>query len=460
MKDVLYTLVHVMKAKGLIEKKTILQQLKGNKEAEAALNLAFNPFMITGIAKKKLSKRLDPVKPVQESGRKSLLGNINKDTPRVQDIELNFNSLIDYFAMYHTGTDDDIRNVQTFIRNCILYYSLDVEETIALEDIITKTITLGIAVKSINEVFDNIIPTFDCMLGTKLQDCEKDLIGKEVTVTEKLDGNRCICVVNTIINGQDNSIDQNINFYSRNGKEIEGLDSVRQCMKVLPDGVYDGELLGRDFNDTQSTLRTKGTKEDVVYNIFDYIDSVSDFFSKEKQVGKPYVARRADLNSIFEKYGIDRYVGSYVKIVPVLETLIYDKDRIMEHHDFIKSRGGEGVMLNVDSAYYTKDRTKDLVKVKAMKTCDIRCIGIENGTGRLENTLGFIICEYKGYEVRVGSGFDDASRDYYYNNQDKIINHLVEVQYFEETTNDNGTVSLRFPVFLQVRNDKDEESYN
>ena len=95
-----------------------------------------------------------------------------------------------------------------------------------------------------------------------------------------------------------------------------------------------------------------------------------------------------------------------------------------------------------------------------MKTCDVRCIGIEPGEGRLSNTLGYIICEYKGYEVRVGSGFDDATRAYYFNHQDEIVNHLVEIQYFEETKNQDETVSLRFPVFLQVRDDKDEESYN
>lgn len=461
MKDILQTLIRITKTRGLIEKKNILATLKGDKEAELALNLAFNPFLITGIAKKKLSKRLEPIQPSQPSGRKSLLSMLPKDAPRIQSIDLNFESLTSYFALYHTGTDDDIRNIQTFIRNCILEYKLDVEDTITLEDIITKSLTLGIAVKSINEVCGRIIPTFDCMLGSKLDDCEKVLYNQEVTITEKLDGNRCICVVQTMLNGQDNSVEQNINFYSRNGKEIEGLDAVRECMKQLPDGVYDGELLADDFNNTQSTLRTQGTKEGVVYNIFDFVYQIEDFFNSElKEVGEPYYNRRKVLEDIFSKNGEKGYVGKFVKLVPAMNTIIYDKDEVMKYHNQIKEKHGEGVMLNITSSKYIKDRTKNLVKVKAMKTCDLRCVGIENGTGRLADTLGYIVCEYKGYEVRVGSGFDDASRDYYFKNQDAIVNHIVEVQYFEETTNDNDTVSLRFPVFLQVREDKDEESYN
>ena len=40
-------------------------------------------------------------------------------------------------------------------------------------------------------------------------------------------------------------------------------------------------------------------------------------------------------------------------------------------------------------------------------------------------------------------------------------NHLVEVQYFEESKDKKtGDLSLRFPVFKRVRDDKTEVSYD
>lgn len=465
MKGILSNLVEVIDTSGTIAKKQVLGRYKADKEMGLALNLAFNPFLVTGIASKKLSK--DITAPIQQpsSGRKSLLGGASHKEEGVVDIDLTFESLLIFFTNRHTGTDNDILSIQRFMSKAIKEFNLSFREAKVLEDIITKSLTLGINVKSINEIWETkLIPTFECQLGTKLEDCEKLLEGKYIMVTEKLDGNRCICVVESYYNEQISEMECTAQFFSRNGKEIEGLESIGSVMKTLPDGVYDGELIADDFNQTQSIIRTQGTKNNLVYNIFDYVASAEDFFdSSKKEVGGRYEDRRNKLNEIFQKYGTeDGYIGAYknVKNVPVLGHFIYNKESVMRYHDMIKSQGGEGVMINVDDAPYIKDRTKLLVKVKAMKTCDVMCKGIENGDGRLANTLGFIVCDYKGYELRVGSGFDDASRDYYYKNPDKIVNHLVEVQYFEETTNQDGTVSLRFPVFLQVRDDKDEESYN
>lgn len=449
MKQILQTLNEIINQKGLIAKKELLSTLKDNEEAIVALNLAFNPFIITGIAKKKLNKIVTP----------KLIRN---------ELETSFSSLSDYFKSNHTGTDNDIYIIQLFIIDCIRKFNLNDAEINILNDIITKSLTLGIAVKSINEVLGNIIPTFNCMLGSKLEDCKKELQGQEVAVTEKLDGNRCITTIKFNKIGTNDfgepEFEKEIHSFSRNGKEIEGLDAIHQTMSKLPSGVYDGELLAEDFNATQSTLRTKGTKTNLVYNIFDYVSDLDEFFDDSiTETSHDYNYRREQLNKLYMMFG-DPYrlfmLGDYVKIVPVLGQFIYDEEKVMQYHDMIKAEGGEGVMLNITSAGYIKDRTKKLVKVKCMKTCDLKCISIENGTGRLENTLGNIICEYKGYEVKVGSGFDDEARQYYYNNPDKIVNHIVEVQYFEETTNDNGTLSLRFPVFLKVRDDKDEESYN
>ena len=115
-------------------------------------------------------------------------------------------------------------------------------------------------------------------------------------------------------------------------------------------------------------------------------------------------------------------------------------------------------MINTDKPYEFK-RSKVLQKLKVMSTCDLRVIGFEEGDGKLKGTLGKIICNYKGFDLGVGSGFSEAMRDEVWNNQDKYLSKISEIQYFEETNNDEGGLSLRFPVFKQWRFDKEEESY-
>jgi DNA ligase-1 len=115
-------------------------------------------------------------------------------------------------------------------------------------------------------------------------------------------------------------------------------------------------------------------------------------------------------------------------------------------------------MVNINSAPYSFKRTKNLLKVKTMKEVDLMIVGFEEGSGRLTGTLGRITVEYKGNEVGV-SGFTDAERKFFWENQDDLMGRVVCVQYFEETKNANGGVSLRFPVFKELREEGKEVSY-
>ena len=61
----------------------------------------------------------------------------------------------------------------------------------------------------------------------------------------------------------------------------------------------------------------------------------------------------------------------------------------------------------------------------------------------------------------MGSGFTDEERSYYWNNQDKIIGRVIEVKYKETTTDKKtGLESLQFPVYVGLRENGKEVSYN
>ena len=119
----------------------------------------------------------------------------------------------------------------------------------------------------------------------------------------------------------------------------------------------------------------------------------------------------------------------------------------------------EGIMVNLDKPYICK-RSDSILKVKVMSTCDIRVIGFEEGTGKYEGKLGALVVDYKGFNCGVGSGFTDADRTYIWDNKEEYLGSIIEVQYFEESKNAQGGISLRFPIFKKLRTDKSAPSYN
>ena len=59
-----------------------------------------------------------------------------------------------------------------------------------------------------------------------------------------------------------------------------------------------------------------------------------------------------------------------------------------------------------------------------------------------------VYIEHKGHIVKVGSGFSQEQRIKYMSSD--IIGKTITVQYFEETNNDKGGISLRFPTVKHI----------
>lgn len=117
-------------------------------------------------------------------------------------------------------------------------------------------------------------------------------------------------------------------------------------------------------------------------------------------------------------------------------------------------------MINICDAPYEFKRTKNLLKVKKFNSCDLRVIDLECGTNANSDRLGAFICEYKNDNiVKVGTGISQELRIEIWNNKEKYIGKIIEVSYFEETTNQKGGISIRFPTFKDFRPEKSEPNY-
>lgn len=399
---------------GKNDKIKIIKQNKDNELFIECLKFLLDSDIVTGLSKKKIKKRV------------AVMGY------RLETME----EAMEYLKHHNSGRDSDIAMIKDFCdrqEGCKLF----------CEGLFTKSLKIGVDVKGVNKAIPNLIPSFDIMLGSK---GELDKLPKGMKfVTEKYDGVRCFTQIR----------DGRIIMKSRQNKVFEGLVDIENAIADLGlDNVcLDGELLAIDspyetvYKDTMKIVSTKDKeKHGVKYMLFDIIP-LSEFDNKEGKM--KYSDRRAWLNTIKE--------SRFINVAPILYKGT-DIDEVLKVLDECRGNGAEGCMINTDKPYEFK-RSKVLQKLKVMSTCDLRVIGFEEGDGKLKGTLGKIICNYKGFDLGVGSGFSEAMRDEIWNNQDKYLGKISEIQYFEQTNNDEGGLSLRFPVFKQWRFDKEEESY-
>lgn len=405
------------------------------------------------------SKKTEKVKIFKDNERNILLGNLlkfllssytitgisvkklSKNLVHTTENTLDFPSLLEYLKENNTGRDVDIATAQA----TILKYPEAEREM--CRQIVTKSLKLGVDAKTVNSVYGKgFIPVFDVQLGTPLDKVK--LKGNEyIYISQKMNGTRCV-----YYNGR---------LYSRSGKEFTGLDHIITDIQKfnLPDLVFDGELIRKNKDGKSDSENFQiGTgianskdvdKSCLEYVIFDCLPK-NEFMAGESLF--KYGWRKKYLTDIIAKEIKDNDIEN-LRIVPMWYEGT-DHSQIQKWLDYAEETDKEGVILNLNTTYKCK-RTKELIKVKCFYDCDIKCVDIEQGTGKNANTLGSILCEYKNNIVKVGSGFTDEMRNYYWNNPNEIIGKIVTVKYKEETQNKDGSYSLQFPVFQTVRFDKD-----
>ena len=215
----------------------------------------------------------------------------------------------------------------------------------------------------------------------------------------------------------------------------------------------DGELIidNRDdypskeqYKRTTMLVRKDGEKRGVTYHVFDCMEYL---WGSRDIALEPYSERRRFLQEWCFKQP-EKFL--HMQLIPVLYAG-GDISRILEELETQRKLGHEGVMVNINDAPYEAGRSSAIVKVKVMQDCDLKIVGMEEGTGRLRGTLGNLLVDYKGTTVGVGTGFTDEDRTEFWNDQQKCIGRVATIQYFEETCDAKGIPSLRFPVYKKLR---------
>lgn len=113
-------------------------------------------------------------------------------------------------------------------------------------------------------------------------------------------------------------------------------------------------------------------------------------------------------------------------------------------------RGGyDGLILRHPEHHWYKGYVKDgsFIKVKPVISLDLRCIGVEEGKGKMAGMAGKLVLSYKGKEVRASGGDFDLRREWF---ASPPIGKIFEVEALGVT--EDGL--LREPRLKGQRHDK------
>ncbi len=399
-----------------------------------------NDNKITGIKKSKLKKQF-------------------KDTKEF--FEVNFTSiklLIEFLLENNTGKDQDVYNTQRFLNNIE-----DKKERQFVSDILTKDFKCGVTDLTAYGHIPGLERNWRERKGHSLVDNKtgelktKKILGKNITVTLKLDGYRYKVIKQ----------DDDVNIYTSSGKLDNNLVEIIEEAKLLPDGVYDGEMIAHGefedsttrFNATTKILGKDDTKIGIDFIVFDYLEDIEGFFNYE-EYKVPRCNRLADIVNMIRELDISHIttVPVYYNDVKVDEKLMQD---IYETYEEIIAEGEEGLVIDIADASYVRAKGTSMFKMKPEVSGDFKVVDVIEGKGKDAGRLGAFIIEYKDNLVHVGSGLTDAIREEVWANSDKYIGKLIEVVYFGETKDEKtGLTSIRLPRFKRFRHDKNDVSYD
>ena len=413
--------------RSLNDKKLIIYKNKNDELFKKCLVFLLDSNITTGIS----TKKWDKIKV--NSTQKSTIDD--------------FDNLLDYIVKNNSGRDSDIIISKSWCKN----QPEEVQEF--AKQIITKKFRLGCDKKVVNSVIPRLIPSWDVQQAFPMSDANMPKKNEWFALSQKLNGNNAGYYKGKLI--------------SRQGKAFSGLDHIIEDIKKIPDYdsyFFNGELIRKNIDNLSDNdnfqlgtgiINSDGSdKSCIQFEIYEMIP-VEEFEKGEskykyKDRKQKYLIPLAD--AISEKELDSLKVVPFVyegTDISVIEPLLNEANE----------KGWEGLMLNKNTVWKNK-RNNGILKVKSFKHADILCTDIVEGDGKYKGTLGLIKCDYKGYELGVGSGFTDSQRNFFWNNPNEIVGKIVQIKYKGETQNKNGGISVQFPIFEVVRTDKTEPSYN
>jgi len=393
----------IKNTQGTKNKEQILETHSKNLGLLELLTLAFNPYLTFGI----------------------------NTIPYTPNIKATDDKLTEFIKLAYDFSAKDINNADLLMYRIFLE-SIPSETAEIYVAITSKSLTLGIAAKSINKVIPNHIQTFECMLA----DSGEIESGTQYLVQEKLDGVRCIFIKK----------DGVVTAFTRQGNRIP-LKKIPDILAEFPNDniVLDGELLmsgelrkvtSGKINSLMKSGYQKEIDDKIEVYLFDYM-TLEEWVSKQSLL--PAFSRTMEVVGISDMLG-----APFMRIKQILTD---SELEIKEFYEEIRKNGGEGLILKKNTPYEWK-RSKNWLKLKAICSCTLEIIGFIEGKGKNKGKVGAVTCQSSDSVVVVNvNPRTDAERDWFTESQNKLDRIKVEVLFNELIEAEDGSFSLFLPRF-------------
>ena len=341
-----------------------------------------------------------------------------------------------------------------------LLSDMNADDAKALERVVLKDLDCGMQESTANKIWNNLIPTFPCMLASPYEQKLVDKIKFPAIAQLKMDGMR----FNAIVDAHTKSVE----YRSRNGKELVldnwlldeaflGMAKNIGMASVVFDGelvVVDdaGKLLDRKTGNGILNKATKGTISNAESKQVRAIlwDVIPMLYFKQDKCEVIYKDRLATLVVAVDNLGDNLHY-----LATVVETKIVDNPiQAQKLYEKYYKAGQEGIILKDGEGIWENKRSKGQIKFKAVLDCDLICVGWNEGTGKYKGMLGSVSLESADGLIKVNSG-SGLTKDQCETLQPKdVIGKIFAIEYNARITNKQGEESLFLPIIVEIREDK------
>jgi DNA ligase-1 len=257
--------------------------------------------------------------------------------------------------------------------------------------------------------------------------------------------------------------DGEVTVYSRNGNKMIKLNRhFEAILEDMDNVVLDGELTVKDV---QGNILDRKSGNGICHKAVESVGTISqEEVSRIKITIWDIIKVEKFDEGLDDTSGVARLEAlaklPRTSIHEIVDT--YEISNIEEAEELFEemlNKGEEGIILkNLEHPWEAK-RSKQIVKMKAIKEIDLKIIGFAEGEGKASGMLGKFTCENKDGTIRTdcGTGFSDEQRKNLWEGRHGLIGKVCTIKYNDLITRrGSDTKALFLPVFVELRPDKDE----